>query len=118
MFTWAGERIDTILNTYVAGTLAQVFNWAAVVAAGALTLYVLLYAIAIVRGEVSEPVSEFLWKSVKLGLILALATTASGYREYVQEIAEALTTSMAAAFRPAVDDAPAPVNMWEVSTLR
>jgi type IV secretion system protein VirB6 len=48
----------------------------------ALVLYVLLYGFAILRGAIAEPVMDFAVRSLKLALIVMLATTAA-YSTYV-----------------------------------
>lgn len=49
----------------------------------AVTLYVVLYGIAILRGAIREPIMDFAWRSVRLVIIVALATNASTFHEYV-----------------------------------
>lgn len=114
MFSWAGARIDTVLNTYLAGVLGTVLGWASAIAAVALSLYVLIYGLAVVRGEVGEPVKEFAWKMVKLGLIVSIASGAVAYQEYVREVIDGLTVSMASAFLPATPGSPTAATIWAV----
>src|SRR3954451_24333259 len=49
----------------------------------AATLYVVLYGVSILRGTISEPIMDFAWRSVRLALIVALATNASTFQTYV-----------------------------------
>jgi type IV secretion system protein VirB6 len=114
MFTWAGAQIDGVLATYLTGVLGTVMGWAAAIAGVALTLYILIYGLAVVRGETNEPVKEFTWKMVKLGLIISIATGAGAYQSYVQDIADGLTIGMASAFLPAGPGAPTPATIWDV----
>jgi len=50
----------------------------------ALVLYVLLYGFAILRGAIAEPVMDFAIRSVKLALIVMLATTAA-YGDWISQ---------------------------------
>jgi type IV secretion system protein VirB6 len=49
----------------------------------AATLYVVLYGISILRGTIREPIMDFAWRSMRLALIVALATNASTFQTYV-----------------------------------
>lgn len=51
-----------------------------------LTLYIVLYGIAIIRGAVREPVLDFAWRSVRLVAIVTLATNADTFRTYVTDL--------------------------------
>jgi len=63
----------------------------------ALVLYVLLYGFAILRGAIAEPMMDFAIRSVKLALIVMLATT-SAYGEWVtQPLFHALPDALARA---------------------
>jgi type IV secretion system protein VirB6 len=114
MFTWAGSQIDGVLATYLTGVLGTVLGWASAIAAVALTLYILVYGLAVVRGETNEPVKEFTWNMVKLGLIISIAATAGAYQTYVRDVADGLTVGMATAFLPAAPGAPTPTTIWDV----
>lgn len=52
----------------------------------ALTLYILLYGIAILRGVVQSPVMDFAWRTVKLAFIVSLATKADSFNYYVTDL--------------------------------
>lgn len=52
----------------------------------ALILYVVLYGFAVLRGTIMEPIGEFAWRSVKLAIILVLATKAGEYNTYVKQV--------------------------------
>lgn len=72
----------------------------------ALVLYVLLYGFAILRGSISEPVTDFAVRSVKLALIYFLATT-TAYSSWVTEplfhvLPHALTQAISGAGTPDV----------------
>ena len=101
MFTWVGAKFTSILSTYVLGVVTSLMTAIAPVALTAMTLWVLLYGWAVLRNEVPETVPTFLWKVVKMGLVLAFALQASFYIANIADTAEALATGVATTFLPA-----------------
>ena len=49
----------------------------------AVTLWVVLYGIAILRGAIREPVLDFAWAATRVVVVVALATNAGTFRTYV-----------------------------------
>src|SRR3954465_1675231 len=49
----------------------------------AVTLWVVLYGIAILRGTIREPIMSFAWSAARVIVIVALATDASTFQTYV-----------------------------------
>ncbi|WP_027556166.1 type IV secretion system protein [Bradyrhizobium sp. Cp5.3] len=47
------------------------------------TLYVVLYGFAVMRGSISEPVMEFAWRAMRIVLVVLLATNSSAFQQYV-----------------------------------
>lgn len=52
----------------------------------AVTLWVVLYGIAILRGAVREPVMSFAWSAARVAIIVALATNASTFQSTVTDV--------------------------------
>src|SRR3954470_13107611 len=52
----------------------------------AVTLWVVLYGIAILRGTIREPIMSFAWSAARVVVIVALATNASTFQTYVTEL--------------------------------
>ena len=52
----------------------------------AVTLYVMIYGYAILVGRVSDPLNEFIWRCLKLGVILMLVKNAGDYNTYVADV--------------------------------
>ena len=75
IFRPAYDFIDGQLQTFLGGGVSRVIAEVSGPLTAALVLYVLLYGFAILRGSISEPVIDFAIRSLKLGLIHALATT-------------------------------------------
>ncbi|MEW5687698.1 MAG: type IV secretion system protein [Pseudomonadota bacterium] len=70
-YAYVDGRLDLLLNEGAANAMAEVAGPLRV----ALILYVLLYGFAILRGAISEPLMDFAIRSVKLALVVMLATT-------------------------------------------
>lgn len=52
----------------------------------AVTLWVVLYGIAILRGTIREPVLDFAWAAARVVVVVALATNAGTFQTYVTEL--------------------------------
>lgn len=102
MFSWVGSQFDGVLSTYVLGVVSALMSGIAPIALTATTLWVLLYGWAVLRNEVSETLPVFLWKAVKILLVLAFAIQSSFYISNVADTANALATGVASTFLPAV----------------
>ena len=49
----------------------------------AVTLYVILYGFAVMRGAISEPIMEFAWRAMRIVVVVLLATNSSTFQHYV-----------------------------------
>jgi type IV secretion system protein VirB6 len=49
----------------------------------AVMLYVVLYGFAVMRGAIAEPIGEFAFRSMRIVLIVLLATNSSAFQQYV-----------------------------------
>src|SRR5258708_10939457 len=49
----------------------------------AVTLYVVLYGFAVMRGAISEPIMEFAWRAMRIVVVVLLATNSSTFQQYV-----------------------------------
>lgn len=72
-YTYIDGQLDEFLSARLSSVVSQVSGPLRL----ALVLYVILYGIAILRGSISEPLTDFAVRSIKLGLIYMLATTAA-----------------------------------------
>lgn len=79
-YTFVDGQLDTFLNARLNGIITQVAAPLRI----ALVLYITLYGIAILRGSINEPITDFAVRSIKLGLIYSLATTAA-YSSWVTQ---------------------------------
>jgi type IV secretion system protein VirB6 len=101
MFSWLGTKLAAVLDTYVVGVVASLMTAIAPLALTAMTIWVLLYGWAVLRNEVPETVPSFLWKVIKIGLILAFALQSGFYIDNVAVTASRLATGVATTFLPA-----------------
>ena len=79
-YQFVEAKLEVVLNGRASDLMSQVSG----PLRAALVLYVLLYGFAILRGAISEPVTDFAIRSVKLSLIYVLATTPA-YTSFVTE---------------------------------
>lgn len=101
MFAWVGAKFDVILSTYALNVVTALMAALAPVALSAMTLWVALYGWAVLRNEVQETLPAFLWKTFKIGLVLAFALQSAVYLTHVSESANALAMGVAGTFLPA-----------------
>ncbi|ACB33140.1 TrbL/VirB6 plasmid conjugal transfer protein [Leptothrix cholodnii SP-6] len=101
MYSWVGSRFDAILNSYVIDVITALMAALTPVALSAMTLWVMLYGWAVLRHEVSESITTFLWKVFKIGLVLAFALQSGVYITHVADSANALAMGVASTFLPA-----------------
>lgn len=72
-------QLDTFLTTHYQNVVDAVKG----PLTSALVIYIVIYAIAIMRGVVSEPVTDFIWRMGKLCLIFVAATTVA-YQSWIR----------------------------------
>jgi type IV secretion system protein VirB6 len=113
MFSYVGNLIDSMLATYLTDTLSSVVAVLIPIVIAAQTLWMLLYAYDVVRGQVQEPVMTFLWQSIKIAFICGVALVSSMYQTFVQDVANGLTTGLVASFIPA-GSAVNTTNIWTI----
>jgi type IV secretion system protein VirB6 len=82
IFAPAYVFVDGKLDQFLGGRLGDMLDQTSGPLRAALVLYVLLYGFAILRGAIAEPLMDFAVRSLKLALIVTLATT-TAYSGYV-----------------------------------
>ena len=100
MFNWLGSQFDSVLSTYVLNVVSTLMAAITPIALTAMTLWITLYGWAVLRNEVSETVPTFVWKVVKIGLVLAFALQSGFYISNVSDTANALAMGVASTFLP------------------
>lgn len=94
-YAYVEGRLDAFLSDGATHAIGQVAGPLRV----ALVLYVLLYGFAILRGAIAEPMMDFAIRSLKLALVVMLATTAA-YGSWIAQplfhgLPDALTRAVA-----------------------
>ena len=114
MFTWLGAQIDSVLSGYITSVVASVMAYLGPIALAGMTLWIVIYGFAVMRGEVTEPVQTFAWKMIKNGLIVGFATSAGVYQGNVVEGANGLMTGLVASFAPPSSPLANVDSVWAV----
>lgn len=95
-------RLETWFNAFFLGYAARVSGDLAVglvpVALLLVTVYIVIYGLAVMRGEAPEPVGTFAWKMVKVGAILSFALPGLYYSGNVAAAATGLQDGLATLF--------------------
>ena len=102
MFAWLGSQFDAVLNSYVVSVVSSLMAGIAPIALTTMSLWIALYGWAVLRNEVAETIPAFLWRTFKIGLVLAIALQSGFYISTVSDSANALATGVASTFLPAV----------------
>lgn len=104
MFAWVGAKFDVVLSNYVLGVVTSLMAAITPVVLTAMTLWVGLYGWAVLRHEVPETLPNFVWRTFKIGLVLALALQSGVYIATVADSANSLAMGVASSFLPATAD--------------
>jgi len=95
-------KLEAWFNAFFLGYAARVSGDLAVglvpVALVLVTVYVVIYGLAVMRGEATEPVGTFAWKMVKVGAILSFALPGLYYSGNVAAGAAGLQDGLATLF--------------------
>lgn len=95
MFALLETWFDAFILGYVARVSGAIATALVPVAAVLITVYVILYGFAVMRGEVTEPFSVFAWKSAKVAAILGFALPGLYYSSYITGAAVGLQNALA-----------------------
>jgi type IV secretion system protein VirB6 len=117
MFSWIGSRFDMVLSGYVLQVVPELMRVLAPLIFTAMTLWLLIFGWAVLRNEVHETVPTMLWKTVKIGFIVSLASQASHYIDSVSETANALSMGVASTFIPAGMDPAVATTPYQLLDL-
>ena len=104
MFAWVGSQLDALLGSYVLGVVTSLTIAIAPIALTTTSLWVLLYGWVVMRHEVAETVPSFLWRVVKITMVLAISLQPAVYLTNIADVAMALATGTATMFLPAAAD--------------
>lgn len=125
VFEFIDGQFKQPLETFVSDGTSNIAEWVTGPLTAAVTLYIVLYGYLVLRGSVSEPVLEFVFRAIKLAIIVMLVKNAGEYQTYVtnvffdilpREVSQALnsgTTPSASSFDSLLDKGQASAtDIW------
>lgn len=77
------QQLTRVINNYIESVATPLSNAMMPAALVGVTLWIMVYGFSVVRGEVQEPINLFVWKVIKVSLILAFASTSRYYMNWV-----------------------------------
>jgi type IV secretion system protein VirB6 len=83
VFSMVGNGIESGLGTYVTQTSAALSSALVPVVTTAVTVWIMAYGFAVMRGEASESVPAFAWRAARLAIMLAIALGSGIYQSTV-----------------------------------
>ena len=95
LFTAIGGTLENGISTYVTSVSSALASALVPVVTTAVTIWVIAYGLAIVRGEAHEPVPAFAWRGLKVAAILAFALGSGIYQQQVVAAVSGATSGLA-----------------------
>jgi len=95
-----GGTLENALVKFANTTSANLAGAITPVVVSALTIWVMVYGWAVIRGEVHEPVQQFAWKATKISLILAFALGTGLYQSAAIQGANDVANGLTQVFYP------------------
>jgi type IV secretion system protein VirB6 len=86
VFEFIDGQFKQPLETFVSDGTSNIAEWVTGPLTAAVTLYIVLYGYLVLRGSVSEPVLEFVFRAIKLAIIVMLVKNAGEYQTYVTNV--------------------------------
>lgn len=83
VFSWLFTEFDTVLNNYISETAADIIGAIAPVAWIMMGIYFVLWGFSMIRGLIDEPVTDALFRLLKLAVVLGLALNVGLYQTYI-----------------------------------
>ncbi len=107
LFTSVGGTLENGMSTYVTSVSSALASALVPVVTTALTIWIITYGFAVVRGEAHESVPAFAWRGLKVAIMLAFALSAGIYQSQVVTAVEGATTGLAQTIQTAAANAGA-----------
>ncbi|WP_438391698.1 type IV secretion system protein [Caballeronia sp. DA-9] len=95
LFTSIGGTLENGTATYVTSTSAALSSALVPVVTTSVTIWIITYGLAVIRGESHEAVPAFAWRGLKVALILAFALGSGIYQSQVISAVNGATTGLA-----------------------
>lgn len=95
LFSAIGGTLENGMSTYVTSVSSALASALVPVVTTAVTIWVIAYGLAIVRGEAHEAVPAFAWRGLKVASILAFALGSGIYQQQLVEAVSGATSGLA-----------------------
>ncbi|WP_342706069.1 type IV secretion system protein [Burkholderia arboris] len=103
LFTAIGGTLENGMSTYVTNVSSALSSALVPVVTTAVTIWVLAYGLAIVRGEAHEAVPSFAWRGLKVAAILTFALGSGIYQRQVVTAVSGATSGLAQTIQSAAN---------------
>ena len=103
LFTAVGGTLENGMSTYVTNVSSALSGALVPVVTTAVTIWVLAYGLAVVRGEAHEAVPAFAWRGLKVAITLAFALGAGIYQQQVVTAIDGATSGLAQTIQKAAN---------------
>ncbi|ACD14603.1 MULTISPECIES: type IV secretion system protein [Burkholderiaceae] len=107
LFTAVGGTLENGMSTYVTSVSSALSSALVPVVTTAVSIWIITYGFAVVRGEAHESVPAFAWRGLKVAVILAFALGSGIYQSQVVTVVEGATTGLAQTIQTAAANAGA-----------
>ncbi|MFM0503141.1 MULTISPECIES: TrbL/VirB6 family protein [Paraburkholderia] len=95
LFTAVGGTLENGMSTYITNVSSALSSALVPVVTTAVTIWVVAYGLAVVRGEAHEAVPAFAWRGLKVAITLAFALSAGIYQQRVVTAINGATSGLA-----------------------
>lgn len=95
LFTAVGGTLENGMSTYVTNVSSALSGALVPVVTTGVTIWVLAYGLAVVRGEAHEAVPAFAWRGLKVAITLAFALSSGIYQQQVVTAVDGATSGLA-----------------------
>lgn len=95
LFTAIGGTLENGMSTYVTNVSSALSSELVPVVTTAITIWIIAYGLAIVRGEAHEAVPAFAWRGLKVAAILTFALGSGIYQQQVVTAVSGATSGLA-----------------------
>jgi type IV secretion system protein VirB6 len=103
LFTAVGGTLENGMSTYVTNVSSALSSALVPVVTTAVTIWVLAYGLAVVRGEAHEAVPAFAWRGLKVAITLAFALGTGVYQQQVVTVVDSVTSGLAQTIQSAAN---------------
>jgi type IV secretion system protein VirB6 len=95
LFTAVGGTLENGMSTYITNVSSALSGALVPVVTTAVTIWIVAYGLAVVRGEAHEAVPAFAWRGLKIAITLALALSTGIYQQHVVTAIDGATSGLA-----------------------